>query len=131
MFTVEQIKNAHSKVQSGADFPAYIQEIKELGVQSYETFLRDGHTVYSGLNNYQTSSPARYEPMTIAADCQAEPFKKALKEHQQGKSDYNTFIRLSADFGIHKWAVDMDKMTCTYYDLSGGAVLVEIIPSVC
>ena len=36
MFTVEQIKAAHSKVQSGADFPAYIREIKELGVTHYE-----------------------------------------------------------------------------------------------
>ena len=32
MFTVEQIKAAHSKVKSGADFPAYIQEIKALGL---------------------------------------------------------------------------------------------------
>ncbi len=29
MFTVEQIKTAHSKVKSGADFPAYIQDIKK------------------------------------------------------------------------------------------------------
>jgi len=28
MFTVEQIKAAHSKVKSGADFPSYIKEIK-------------------------------------------------------------------------------------------------------
>ena len=31
MFTAEQIKAAHSKVQSGADFPAYIKAIKALG----------------------------------------------------------------------------------------------------
>lgn len=31
MFTIEQIKTAHSQVKSGADFPAYIQEIKKLG----------------------------------------------------------------------------------------------------
>ncbi len=44
MFTVEQIKTAHSKVKSGADFPAYIQDINKLGVASYETFVTDGHT---------------------------------------------------------------------------------------
>lgn len=32
MFTIQQIKDAHSKVKSGADFPAYIQDIKKLGV---------------------------------------------------------------------------------------------------
>lgn len=32
MFTLEQIKAAHSNVRSSADFPAYIQAIKNLGV---------------------------------------------------------------------------------------------------
>lgn len=42
MFTVEQIKAAHSKVKSGADFPAYIQEIKSLGVTHYEAYSLTG-----------------------------------------------------------------------------------------
>ena len=32
MFIIEQIKTAHSKVKSGADFTDYIQELKILGV---------------------------------------------------------------------------------------------------
>ena len=43
MFTVEQIKTAHSKVKSGADFPSYIKEIKSLGVTHYEAYVTDGH----------------------------------------------------------------------------------------
>lgn len=39
MFTVEQIEQAHGKVKSGADFPKYIQEIKALGVTSFETWV--------------------------------------------------------------------------------------------
>jgi hypothetical protein len=35
MCTVAQIKAAHSKVKSGADFPAYIKESKALGVTQY------------------------------------------------------------------------------------------------
>ncbi|MGF7024877.1 MULTISPECIES: DUF1398 domain-containing protein [Sphingobacterium] len=31
MFTIEQIEAAHSNVKSGADFPAYIRDIKKLG----------------------------------------------------------------------------------------------------
>lgn len=41
MFTAEQIKAAHSKVKSGADFPSYIQEIKALGVTHYEAHVED------------------------------------------------------------------------------------------
>jgi hypothetical protein len=33
MFTLEQIKSAHDKVQSGEDFPIYIQELIALGVK--------------------------------------------------------------------------------------------------
>ena len=35
MCTVAQIKAAQIKVKSGADFPAYIKEIKTLGVTQY------------------------------------------------------------------------------------------------
>ncbi len=48
MFAIEQINTAHSKVKSGADFPAYIQDLKKIGVQAYESFVSDGHTVYYG-----------------------------------------------------------------------------------
>ena len=41
MFTLEQIKSAHSKVKSGADFPNYVQDIIKLGVIFYETHVSD------------------------------------------------------------------------------------------
>ena len=47
MFTQEQISSSHSKVKSGAGFPAYINELKQLGVTHYETFVADGHTDFS------------------------------------------------------------------------------------
>jgi uncharacterized protein YbcV (DUF1398 family) len=128
MFTVEQIKAAHSKVKSGADFPAYIQDIKKLGVTHYETFVTDGHTNYYGTNDYKTTLPARYEPLNIAEKCDKGRFQSDLIDHQQGKTDYPTFIRISANLGIEKWLVCMKKMTCTYYDKAGNEILVEQIP---
>lgn len=128
MFTVEQIKAAHSKVKSGADFPAYIQNIKNLGVRYYETFVTNGHTDYLGANDYKISSVARYDALTIAETPNKEQFKVDLKEHQQGKTDYPTFIKMCATFGIEKWAVCMDKMTCTYFDKAGNEILIEQIP---
>ena len=128
MFTVEQIKAEHSKVKSGADFPAYIQEIKKLGVTSYETFVKDGHTDYYGVEDYKTSTAAKYSSLTIAAVSNKEQFKTDIKAHQQGKTDYPTFCKDCAKSGIKKWAVCMDKMTCTYFDKSGNEILVEQIP---
>lgn len=128
MFTVNQIKEAHSKVKSGADFPAYIQDIKKLGVAFYETFVTDGHTDYYGVNDYKTSSISMYNTLTIAQVSNIEQFKADIKAHQQGKTDYTTFCNDCAKSGIEKWAVSMDKMTCTYYDKAGNEILIEQIP---
>jgi uncharacterized protein YbcV (DUF1398 family) len=128
MFTVEQIKAAHSKVTSGRDFPAYIQDLKELGVTSYETFVKDGHTDYFGANDYTTSSPANYNELTIVKTSNVEQFKTDIKAHQEGKTDYPRFCSDCAKSGIEKWVVSMDKMTCAYYDLAGNEILVEQIP---
>src|SRR5690349_21309399 len=114
MFTIDQIKAAHSKVKSGADFPAYIRDLKQLGVVSYETYVSDGHTEYYGIDNYKTSSPARYEPLYISSETYIDQFKADLKSHQQGNTDYPTFCDDCAKSGIEKWTVQIDKMVCIY-----------------
>lgn len=128
MFTVKQIKAAHSKVKSGADFPSYIKEIKSLGVTHYEAYVTDGHTDYHGGSNHIVTVPAKYEPIAIADIPQIDQFKAELLAHQQGKTDYLTFIKMCAETGIEKWEIRMDKMTCTYYDKAGNEILVERIP---
>lgn len=130
MFTLEQIKTAHSKVKSGADFPAYIKEIKQLGVTYYETFVSDGHTDFFGLSDYKTSLTAKYDALKIAETSNAQQFKLDLVAHQQGKTNYQTFCNDCAKSGIQKWAVCTNKMTCTYYDKAGNAILVENVPTV-
>ncbi len=128
MFTIAQIKQAHSKVQSGADFPAYIQEIKALGVTGYEAFVADGHINYWGANGYQTSAGPKYSELVIAELADKDQFQADLKEHQQGNTDYPTFCSDCAKSGIEKWVIVMNEMTCTYYDRSGNLVLTEVIP---
>ena len=128
MFTLQQIKDAHSKVKSGADFPAYIREIKQLGVTGYQTFVTDGHTEYTGGDNYRVSSDAKYAALAIAPVSNKATFEGYLKAHQQGQSDYPAFCQQSADTGVEKWVVNTDTMTCTYYDLAGNVMLEEKIP---
>ena len=129
MFTVQQIEEAHKKVQSGADFPKYIQEIKGFGVQSFVTFVKDSHTEYFGDNDFTTGSKPKYDDLEIAETTDSEKFKVQLKAHQQGKTDYFTFCKDCAETGIEKWIVDLNKMTCIYYDKSGNEILVEEIPN--
>lgn len=128
MFTIDQIRNAHSTVKSGADFPGYIQKIKALGVVSYETYVEDGDTDYHGAGNFTVSSGSKYAKLKIADKSNAEQFKLDLKAHQQGKTDYPTFCSDCAKSGVEKWVVEMEKMTCTYYDKEGKELLAENIP---
>lgn len=127
-FTANQLKAAHSKVKSGADFPAYIKEIKALGVTHYETYVADGHIDYHGGDNYTIIIPAKYEPLPIADFPQTDEFKAELAAHQQGKTDFLTFIKMCAAYGIEKWSISMKRMTCTYYDKAGNMILIEDIP---
>lgn len=128
MFTLQQIVSAHALVKSGADFPAYIRDLKQLGVLRYQTFVKDGHTNYFGADGYAINSPSKYAVLTIAEKSNAEKFAIDLKAHQQGQSDYPGFCRQSAEAGVEKWVVDLDALTCTYYDLAGTTMLTEAIP---
>lgn len=128
MFTLKQIEEAHSKVKSGADFPKYIQEIKALGVNEFETWVKDSHTEYFGENGYKTSSNPMYENLEIKDSSHPSKFKHCLSIHQQGETDYLTFCKDCAETGIEKWIASLSKMTCIYYDRAGNEILVEAIP---
>ncbi len=128
MFTAEQIIAAHSKVKSGADFPFYIKEIKLLGVTHYEAYVKDGHIDYHGADNYIVKVPSKYDPLAIEETSKTEEFKTGLDAHQQGKTDFLTFIKMCATVGIEKWIICMQNMTCTYYDKAGNEILAEHIP---
>lgn len=130
MFIIDQIKEAHSKVKSGADYPNYVQALIKLGVTSYGTYVSDGHAEYFGKNNYSIQSGAKYPAIQVAEKSAIEKFKQYLKIHQQGETDFPTFCKHSAETGVEKWVVDTDEMTCTYYDKTGNKMLEEAIPAV-
>jgi uncharacterized protein YbcV (DUF1398 family) len=127
MFTINQIKAAHAKVRSGADFPSYIQELKGLGITSYEHFLSDGHIVYYGSNDCSLMGDAKWSPTKITDQADSSKLKAALAIHQQGATDYPTFCRQAAAAGVEKWIVDLGKMLCVYFDIKGNELIVETI----
>ena len=127
-FTIEQIKTAHAKVKSGADFPAYVQDLIALNVAAYETFVNDGHTLYFGKDDFSARTEAKYPEITVAENSDKEQFISDLKNHQSGETDYMTFCTDCAKSGVEKWFVDLGKMTCTYYDKSGNRILEEKNP---
>jgi uncharacterized protein YbcV (DUF1398 family) len=129
MFTIAQIKEAHSKVKSGADFPVYIQELIALGVKGYDTFVNDGHVEYFGADNFRAADTDTYAIITVAPFANKERFIEFLVMHQDGQTDYLTFCNHAAQCGIARWRVNIIEMTCTYFDQKNAEILIEKIPS--
>ena len=127
MLTLQAIKDAHSKVKSGIDFPTYVQELIVLGITKYDIYVRDGHAVYFGNEGFQLQSLPTYKPLRVANISDKERFKHYLKNHQRGQTDYHTFCKDAAATGVEKWTIDMNNMTCIYYDKSNTQMVEEQI----
>jgi uncharacterized protein YbcV (DUF1398 family) len=128
-FTIEEIKAEHQKVKSGADFPKYIQAIKNLGVSHYTAYVKDGNTEYFDAENQSAHTGNKYETLSISENLNLDNFKTRLKLHQQGGTDYPTFCKDCAENGVEGWKMNLNKMTCTYFDAAGNDILIEQIPS--
>ena len=129
MFTIDQIKEEHSKVKTGADFPKYIQDLIRLGVLGYITHVKNGKVVYYGVNHHRVCSDKKYDTIQIAEHPNKELFIEFLVQHQDGQTDYMTFCQHAGQCGISKWKVDIVDMTCTYLDKNDNPILIEKIPS--
>ena len=129
MFTKEQIESLHAKVRSGADFPRLIQDLKAIGIKSYEHFVADNSNIYYGENNHCVRISYGALKVAISENPSTEKLKKSLSIHQQGKTDYPTFCIQAAEAGVKKWISDLNAMTVTYVDKSLKAFLVEKIPT--
>ncbi|MGL5111849.1 MAG: DUF1398 domain-containing protein [Flavobacterium sp.] len=128
MFTIAQIKEAHAKVKTGADFPKYIQDLIDLGVMGYETFVADGHVEYFGSNDFRATATETYALLTLATTVNKERFIEFLVQHQEGQTDYLTFCAQAAQCGIACWTVNIIEKTCTYFDNNQESILIEKLP---
>ena len=130
MFTIEEIKSAESKIETGADFPQFIKEIKDLGVVRNDVYVSNGLSVYFGNDDHsEQASPEEYPQLIINDESSVEKLEHALKIHQRGETDYFTFCKQAADAGVEKWVIDIPKMTCTYLDTEQKELIKETIPN--
>jgi len=128
MFTLQQIKTAHSKVRSGADFPGYIHEIRGYGLKRYIFSVIDGSTIYYGENGYEVAAAAIYEPKTIHSEPSPGTLRQNIAIHQQGQTDFFTFCDQAANAGVRQWIIDTTRMLCIYEDSEGRQMVAEPIP---
>lgn len=128
MFTLQQSKAAHAKVKNGADFPAYIQEIKSFGLKSYVYSVIDGTIIYYGADGYKIAAPAIYEPKKINHHVSPNELHHSIAIHQQGQTDFFTFCEQVAGSGVMQWVIDTERMVCIYEDMNSKEIAREPIP---
>jgi len=127
MFTLEQINDIHDRLGHAEMLPQYLEALRSIGVDYYDSFVTDGHSEYFGKDDHTVISPPVHERLTIAETSNRESFLKHLDLHNQGKTSYLEMSKGLADSGIEKWTFDTNKMTITYYDKDGNEILVESI----
>lgn len=128
-FSLEAIQEAHRQF-TGVDFPKLIKEFKLMGM------LANTYDIQAGLVTYEHKSGEKIEVRSNAVDVPVNTVSSTaaaqdvLKRHQAGETDFLTFCKEIAGAGVYKWISDMDKMTCSYYDLKDNVVIAEEIPNV-
>jgi uncharacterized protein YbcV (DUF1398 family) len=127
MFTIEQIDDIHARLGSARTFTEYVQALKSLGVERYDSYLADGHSEYVGQDGYSVVSPPVHEILPVAETGQCEMFLEHLRRHERRETTYLEMSRGLAQSGIEKWTVDTARMTMTFYDKGGVEMLVERI----
>lgn len=122
MFTIDQINEIHDTLGKATTLPAYLNALKDIGVEQSVSFVTDGHTEHHGADGYVVSTPPAHERFTIADVSDRTMMTEALKE-----TDYVKMSMALAGSGIEKWIFDTHALTITYLDKAGNALLEEDI----
>ena len=127
MFTLEQINEIHDSLGRGESLAQYVKALNTIGVETYDSYVMDGHSEYFGNSGHTVISPPAHEMLTIADTSDKENFLKHLNLHNQGKTSYLEMSKGLAESGIEKWTVDTKNMTMTFYDKLEDEVFAETI----
>jgi len=61
MFTLEQINHIHDQLGNAETLSEYLEALKKIGVETYDSFITDGHSEYFGKSGHKVVSPPVHE----------------------------------------------------------------------
>ena len=125
MFTLDQITDIHERLGNKDTLGDYLRALRDIGVETYDSHVSDGHCEYFGADGQKLAGPAFHERLVIAATCDKVLFLQYLQQVEQGGVDYLEMSRSLADNGVEKWVFDTRKLTITYLDKAGNVLLRE------
>jgi uncharacterized protein YbcV (DUF1398 family) len=125
MFTLEQITDIHDRLGNEDTLGRYLRALADIGVQTYDSYITDGHSEYFGADGEKLVGPAFHDSFAIAETCDKEEFLQYMQQVEQGDVGYVEMSKALADNGVEKWTFDTEELTITYLDKAGNVLLRE------
>jgi uncharacterized protein YbcV (DUF1398 family) len=125
MFTLEQIHELHDRLGNAETLNIYLQALNAIGVDTFDSFITDGHSEFFGKDGQKVVSPPAHETLPVANTSNREKFMEHLDQHLQRKTSYLEMSKGLAESGVAKWTFDTHRMMATYYDKAGNEMLAE------
>ena len=125
MFMIEQINELHARFGKASTLTEYVRALRAIGVETYDSYVTDGHSEYFGEHGHRVVSPPAHEGLPVDEISNREAFLEHLELHEQGKTTYVEMSKGLAESGIEKWTVATSDLTMIYYDKAGNEMLVE------
>ena len=125
MFTLEQINDIHDRLGNRGSLGLYLNALRDIGVEAYESYICDGHSEYFSADGQKLVGPPFHERFTVAEVCDKEWFLKYIRQVEKDGIGYVEMSNSLADHGVEKWSFDTEKLTITYLDKAGDVLLTE------
>lgn len=129
MFTQEMIFHLRSKVHTYFDLPRLVQQLKRIGITSYETFVTDFTTCYKGNTANEVVVPGT-SSYTISNDTDTHILRDALFAYKQNLISGKDFYDSLARAGVHSFVVDTVNLYIEYYDKKHELLVHTTLPDV-
>lgn len=115
------------KLNANGNFPKLVKSYQEYGIVKFQTCASTAKTMYFDQTENFVYDETDFFSFKIG-EVNIEKFKADLIAHQQGETDFPTWLELTASSGVAYWIVDLNTKTCVYYDLANNQLYTEMIP---
>ena len=116
----------HARVNS-KNYPDLVNNLKKIGITGYVFEVASQVMIYRyNDDSIFIKNPLEKRTLTINPDFNEEKIKVALENNQQGRTDFPTFLKESAEAGIKLYDADFKEMVVSYYATNN--LYVESIP---
>lgn len=117
------------KMSANGNFSVLVQSYLEYGIVRFQTCASTAKTIYFDGDGNSVYDEADIFNFKIG-ELNIDKFRSHLLDHQQGLTDFPTWLKLTAENGIAYWIVDLVVKQCVYYDIDDNQVHIEIIPGI-